>query len=55
MFSGRWRGLAARWGPKRTIIDLCVGKGTLYRSGILNLGAKRSIINPRINNKLEIG
>jgi hypothetical protein len=31
-------------------IDLCVGKGTLCRSDILNFGAKRSIINPRINN-----
>jgi hypothetical protein len=32
-----------------TFIDLCVGKATLCRSGILNFGAKRSIINPRIN------
>ena len=32
-------------------IDLCVGKGTLCRSGILNFGGKRSIINPRINNE----
>jgi hypothetical protein len=32
-------------------IDLCVGKGTLCRSGILNFGAKRSIINPRINSE----
>jgi hypothetical protein len=31
------------------IIGLCVGKGTPGRTGIFSLGAKRSIINPRIN------
>jgi hypothetical protein len=31
---------------KLVFIDLCVGKGTLCRSGILNFGAKRSMYQP---------
>jgi putative ABC transport system ATP-binding protein len=33
------------------IIELCVGKGTLCLSGIFNFGAKRSIIDPKFNNR----
>ena len=34
------------------IIELRAGKGTHSLSGILNIDAKRSIINPRFNNNL---
>jgi hypothetical protein len=33
------------------IIELRTGKGTHSLSGILNIDAKRSIINPRFNNR----
>jgi hypothetical protein len=33
------------------IIELRTGKGTHSLSGILNIDAKRSIVNPRFNNR----
>jgi hypothetical protein len=33
-----------------TVIELRTGKGTHSLAGILNIDAKRSIVNPRFNN-----
>jgi hypothetical protein len=42
------------WEHLSVIIELRTGKGTRSSPGILNDGAKRSIINPRINSAITL-